>query len=41
MALITNDAINWLDNHTEVESFWAGIDAVLAIKRAMVVIGTF
>jgi hypothetical protein len=41
MALITNDAIKWLDNHAEVELFSAGIDTVLAIKRAVVVIGTF
>jgi hypothetical protein len=41
IAPITNEAIKWLDNRAEVESFWYGIDAVLAIGRAVVVIGTF
>jgi hypothetical protein len=41
IALITNEAIKWLDNHAEIESFWDGIDAVLAIRRAVVVIGAF
>jgi hypothetical protein len=41
MALITNEAIKWLDNRAEVESFRDRIDAVLTIERAVVVIGAF
>lgn len=41
IAPITNEAIKWLDNHMEVESFWDGIDAVLTVGRAVVVIGAF
>jgi len=41
IALITNEAIKWLDNSPEVESLWDGIDAVLAIGGAVVVIGAF
>jgi hypothetical protein len=40
MVLITNEVIKWLDNHAKVESFWDGIDAVLAIRRVVIVIGT-
>jgi hypothetical protein len=41
IALITNEAIKWLDNRADIESIWDGIDAVLAIGRAVVIIGTF
>jgi hypothetical protein len=41
IALIMNEAIKWLDNRAEVESFWDGIDKVLASGRAVVVVGAF
>ena len=41
IALITNEAIKWLDNRVEIESFWDRIDVVLAIGRAVVVICAF
>ncbi len=41
IVLITNEAIKWLDNRVEVESFWDRIDVVLKIERAIVVINAF
>jgi hypothetical protein len=34
IALITNEVVKWVDNRAEVESFWDGIDPVLAIGIA-------
>ena len=41
IALITNEAVKGLNNCTKVEAFWDGIDAILAIRRAVIVIRAF
>jgi hypothetical protein len=43
IALITNEAIKWLDSYAElnIKPFWDGVDVVLAIRRAVVVIVAF
>jgi hypothetical protein len=40
IALITNEAIQWLNNRTQVEAFWHGVDTTLALGRAVVVVRT-
>ena len=41
VALITNEAVKGLNNRAKVEAFWDGIDAILALGRAVVVIRAF
>jgi hypothetical protein len=41
IALITNEAVKGLNNRAKVEAFWDGIDAILALRRAVVVIRAF
>ena len=41
IALITNEAVKGLNNCTKVEAFWDGIDAILAIRRAVIVMRAF
>jgi hypothetical protein len=41
IALVTNEAVKGLDNRTKVEAFWDGINAILALGRAVVVICAF
>ena len=41
IALITNEAVKGLNNCTKVEAFWDGIDAILALRRAIIVIRAF
>jgi hypothetical protein len=41
VALITNEAVEGLNNRAEVEAFRDGIDAILALGRAVVVIRAF
>jgi len=41
ITLITNEAIKWLDNRAKIEAFWYGIDAILTLGGAIVVVRTF
>jgi hypothetical protein len=41
IALITNEAVKGLNNRAKVEALWDGIDAILALGRAVVVIRAF
>jgi len=41
ITLVTNEAVKWLDDCAKVEAFRYGIDAILALGRAIVVIRTF
>ena len=41
VALITNEALEGLNNCAEVEAFRNGIDAILALRRAVVVIQAY
>ena len=41
IALITNEAVKGLNNGAKVEAFWDGIDAILALGRAVIIIRAF
>jgi hypothetical protein len=41
ITLITNEAIERLDDGTKVKAFWDGIDAVLAFGGAVIVVRAF
>ena len=41
VALITNEVVEGLNNRAEVEAFRNGINAILALRRAVVVIRAF
>ena len=41
VALIMNEAVEGLNNRAEVEAFWNGIDAILALGRVVVVIQAY
>jgi hypothetical protein len=41
IALITNEAVKGFNNRAKVEAFWDGVDAILALGRAVVVIRAF
>ena len=41
VALIMNEAVEGLNNRAEVEAFRNGIDAILALGRAVVVIRAY
>ena len=41
IALIRNEAVEGLNNRAEIEAFQNGIDAILALGRAVVVIRAY
>ena len=41
ITLITNETVKRLDDGPKVETFWHGIDAVLAFGRAIIVVCAF